>query len=1748
MAQDPWIEKYGTTPTSPTAPPPPSPSAGQDPWIAKYGSGVAGLTGGPAPVATPSVASQDPWIAKYSSPENGINPESGHDESDRFTQEDPNDNWLQKGWSMANKPLTESLFGWGQYRSGAGGLERGAEKVLSGLTSPLSLLTLAAFAPASIGESVAGTAIKEGLMSEVAPLLGEGMDAAKAGSTVETYAKALGAAKKALVANTNIDEAVTAAGMDPAHYTKIGEFLRSQGLKEDDMLAEGTVRRVAAQGLKKAGVSAAGSVAIAKGAETLVNAGFAYQQIQSAVYSFPRFADLMEHGQYDEAGEYLVTGGAGVLFGGLGAAHSLHSLDTLVPGLNEKGELQYTEANRSMMNLVKGRDEEMGAGNTRVNTQASDLHREAFKLAGIDIPESLQYKEVPSDFAGQAKQFFESLVGSVAKVKSDVLHNSPANDPRLQAFRKKINFSIQAGGDKNSLFQQGDALAHAMGPEAENAWHAFTKDYVKPERTIENIVARQTGDLQLVKKQVATGQENIKSLEDSVSKTSLLRDRAKSPEAKAEHQKVLDEFQDQLSQARDTQESAQKRFEDLKKWEGNPDEALKAHHQDLVRQFYEAKANQPPTEPSPENGTALDEFNRRANLMGHVGRDAQIIQEARPEWFKNQEPVVSYPEKGTEGKLPTSEEKEAEVRPEAKLQTVLPEDMEGFQGNKQATWEQGPRHPDLPDDLEERVEKAKPKFQEMARKTPKEYQHRLDILKGYADAARGLSPEEQAFADKIKQMDFETWAAGSNNNLLKGFIENHLYRDWSKDSGVGNELLAQSRAGNFATNVIQARHRTFQTPLEGFLKTKRMTNYDPVEMVRKNANWIVDAAANRKVVHSLLKSGLTNSRGMPLFLLKGSGNVAEGVDGKPSAAMVNPDKVMPTDITPEQKARMYANGQWEALLATREVIDRTPYVSLDNIPEWTNSVKKKIAKLEQTNPLLGNGMTEAARHKASWEEIGTFVKDRAARSAQYIRATLKAAKADGGRTSTDVPSDIAVTPYITKILHSGGVLSDRDILRASQHADKLETQAEGASSSAHWRNPKEGVIRAPEVGELLRMNKKFIPPELQKYLDEQHDKFAYDKDGKPIRTADGNWDTKGLTKAMQAVEHAANSGEYPQLQLDLKDLSEIHEKYSSVNPISQANARPEAEKLLSDINSRQPGKFQFAPKPGDYQEIDHPAFQNWNFMTSTPDGTSVLAKTGVMVDKSIHNYIVNRLGLETSALRKTEGIGKLTAPILKGGAEAKSLLLSGSPFHVIQEMIRGLMLGINPLIRPNPVADLTAKFNTVRGEKALYQLGVRNGLTIGGSHEGSLFSEGLASPSKLVAKIPVWGPISDEIHSMLFDRYIPALKASAFKKMFDKYATAHPDWEDDAVAEHAAKHVNNAFGGQNWKEMGRSATTQDWFNLVSLAPDWLESEMRFAASTMNNAGLGAGKYREEEGKNFSRQQVAVMAAGTYMMARVLNGLYSGDPHFETPFGLATKDKDGKTIEFGVRTLPGDIMHMASDPKGFLTGRESPFVRTAQELVTGRNQFGQKLTDGEKFADVVSQFSPIGFQNVMKTVTGTTTGTDVGTPAQIAKSSGATASVYRSPAQKLAANLAAERSEEGAMSPQKVAKHRVILKLEEDIKAGRLTGQGLQDMADSGQLDQDSVKNILKVVKETTGLDPENTRLYSRVSRLDAQGAMDVLKDANSSERQILLPLVEKKVKAYLKKSRTGSVPAERMSDPTFLEARKMFPQTVEAPD
>ena len=83
--------------------------------------------------ATPgSLDPNDPWAVNARRLGIGVptgTPTRSDDESER----------MGEGQSRVTKPLTTSLLGWGEYRQGATGLEKGAEKFGSGFLSPLSV-------------------------------------------------------------------------------------------------------------------------------------------------------------------------------------------------------------------------------------------------------------------------------------------------------------------------------------------------------------------------------------------------------------------------------------------------------------------------------------------------------------------------------------------------------------------------------------------------------------------------------------------------------------------------------------------------------------------------------------------------------------------------------------------------------------------------------------------------------------------------------------------------------------------------------------------------------------------------------------------------------------------------------------------------------------------------------------------------------------------------------------------------------------------------------------------------------------------------------------------------------------------------------------------------------------------------------------------------------------------------------------------------------------------------------------------------------------------------------------------------------------------------------------------------------------------------------------------------------------------------------------------------------------------------
>lgn len=525
----------------------------------------------------------------------------------------------------------------------------------------------------------------------------------------------------------------------------------------------------------------------------------------------------------------------------------------------------------------------------------------------------------------------------------------------------------------------------------------------------------------------------------------------------------------------------------------------------------------------------------------------------------------------------------------------------------------------------------------------------------------------------------------------------------------------------------------------------------------------------------------------------------------------------------------------------------------------------------------------------------------------------------------------------------------------------------------------------------------------------------------------------------------------------------------------------------------------YAWNPHDYRAIDHPAFRDWIFGANDTAGNPIYVNTEMRVHPEAADFIERGIGADKSAIREST-IGRAA---LRAGSEAKGSLLAFSPFHVMQEGLRAVMTGISP-------------FGVDRWDlnsDPILRQGVEHGLTLGKDYRGlSDLTEGVSSNSKLIEKIPVLGRMQTQLHKFLFDDYVPSLKARAYRNLVERYRAANPEWSPDKVMSEAAADTNSRFGGINYKMLGRSLTSQDAARLTVLAPDWLESEVRFMARALNPGSEGS----------IARRDLARIGLYTFAAARVLNMLTSGKPHLEAPFGVIAKDKQGRDVEYSFRTPLTDLTHALSDPAEFLKGRANPLtVRTGVEVFTGRDEYGRRVTPGQQVSDVVKNVSPIPVQSVAQQITGARP--DMTTPEQIAKAAGASVYQYRTEAEKLAGQLSSDRVETGPVDKTELARHRAKLQAEDAVRSGEkfdLTGFSLRERKD---------------IHANAKLTP----LQARFSRLPMRDALQVWKAATRAEKTELRHELAKKRVSYLERANSNLSRDERQRDPVYGQVKTL---------
>jgi hypothetical protein len=568
----------------------------------------------------------------------------------------------------------------------------------------------------------------------------------------------------------------------------------------------------------------------------------------------------------------------------------------------------------------------------------------------------------------------------------------------------------------------------------------------------------------------------------------------------------------------------------------------------------------------------------------------------------------------------------------------------------------------------------------------------------------------------------------------------------------------------------------------------------------------------------------------------------------------------------------------------------------------------------------------------------------------------------------------------------------------------------------------------------------------------------------------------------------------------------------SINTLKAVRDGKLPKSALDDINAQRPDVY--AWNPSDYSHIDHPSLVGWNHVAQSPSGDAVLMKSDFLVHPEAKEYVERRLGVDSQGPADNP-VGKA---LMKINAESKGLTLSLSPFHILQIGLRGVMSGVSP-------------FKIERWDLAndpVLAKGVENGLTLKTNYKNrSAFSDGnMQGHSMVLDKIPGLRTIQNSMNSFLFDKYIPAVKSSVYKALVDRYQKAYPEWTPEKAAEVAADDTNSRLGGINYRKLGRAAATQNFFKMSTLASDWLESEIRSIARPFGTEG------------KIARQDLARITAYMWMSARVLNMLTTGTPHMEAPFGVAYKTDSGKDATISMRSLPSDLLHAVSDPYGFIRGRVSPLVRAGSELYSGTDSFGRKLTKPDLFADIMRNNLPIPTQSIGKSLSGMTP--ETGNTGQIIGALGGTDTIYRSEAQKLAAQMASDRSESGPVDPDKLARHNHLMDLENQLRTNQITHQQVQDLYIDGHITQAEKSKIDKNFTQTRGLPADQAQLLIRASRLDAPSLLKLWDVATPTEKAVLAKTMSTAKTRYITKAVKELTPQQRQDDPTIKRLRTMF--------
>lgn len=465
---------------------------------------------------------------------------------------------------------------------------------------------------------------------------------------------------------------------------------------------------------------------------------------------------------------------------------------------------------------------------------------------------------------------------------------------------------------------------------------------------------------------------------------------------------------------------------------------------------------------------------------------------------------------------------------------------------------------------------------------------------------------------------------------------------------------------------------------------------------------------------------------------------------------------------------------------------------------------------------------------------------------------------------------------------------------------------------------------------------------------------------------------------------------------------------------------------------------------------------------------------------------------------------KIGHAMLKGSAVAKEMMTMMAPFHLVQLGEHSVEHWVNPTKLPE--IDVSGKGEESRKQRLL----ASNGLNLVDFDAEGLFSaKALKGLTEGVPGLNVAMGAVDSLSRWQFENIIPRMKMKAariyFDRNWDRYgdrleaeqlsnmgATAKSapqirqlahDTAERMVAELSAKQANASFGNLNtdFDAVHRSKTFKQLLRLTMFAPDFLESRIRYTGQAFNRYG--------------GEQRAALLrgALGMYMIARIANYvLNKGDMKMD-PEHAFTVVAGGRN--FSLRSQEGDILHLVTDPRGFIYNRMNPLTTTPLvEFLSGRDQFGRQLSYTHQMENLAKRTLPFGVQKVIET-------SGEGWLDSILSSTGLNASNYRTPAEEMTHKLYLQNIPDLPDDPDRRAMSRARFQMEQQLREGKIKPAAVLQAAKDGKM---SFRQAWMTIERSRHSELYNEFASGAVRMMPAHrgdpSALDIFAKANPAER------------------------------------------------